>query len=309
MNKKNQYVIIAVLLFSNLFFIQASHGSGDKKLYGKLYPDEKAVIFFKDFISTEKGIEAGVSIDPETSDLYFRRFILGKGAVNYVCKNLNGILQKPVKVENRYLYSFNGKYRYFEKITAGKKHLSNDVTYDLWVSKKMGNKWGADVNFDRPAKVSSHWNPFFSDDGFIYYNAPNKNGKNNIYRAAFNGKTYSKAERIGNLNTDDAVYVEPVISPDGSYMIFYSAGRNDNFSEKMLGDIYVSFKDKRGNWSKAYNLGPEVNSKNEESFPSISPDGRLIFFSAPHIKTDWFPSIYWISSTIINKIKIKNKIQ
>ena len=43
-------------------------------------------------------------------------------------------------------------------------------------------------------------------------------------------------------------------------------------------DIYASFLQKDGSWSEAVNLGPKINSVMWESQPSISSDGKTLYF-------------------------------
>jgi outer membrane protein OmpA-like peptidoglycan-associated protein len=64
------------------------------------------------------------------------------------------------------------------------------------------------------------------------------------------------------------------ISSDGRYMFFTACDRNDGQGRC---DIYYSSND--GNrWSPGTNLGPPVNTTYWESQPSISPNGRMLFF-------------------------------
>ncbi|TYA71702.1 hypothetical protein FUA24_19275 [Seonamhaeicola marinus] len=57
----------------------------------------------------------------------------------------------------------------------------------------------------------------------------------------------------------------------------------------------------------SYNLGKKINSKYVEFSPSISPDGKYLFFS----RRSWIDKnmkeqesdIYWVSTEIFNIIK------
>ncbi len=64
------------------------------------------------------------------------------------------------------------------------------------------------------------------------------------------------------------------ISPDGSYIIFTACNRFDGFGSC---DLYYS-RLIGSNWSKPVNLGEPVNSASWESQPSISSDGKTIYF-------------------------------
>ena len=64
------------------------------------------------------------------------------------------------------------------------------------------------------------------------------------------------------------------ISPDGRYLFFAGCNREDGYGSC---DIYISVK-KGDKWGKPVNLGFEVNSSYWESQPSLSSDGRTLYF-------------------------------
>ena len=66
------------------------------------------------------------------------------------------------------------------------------------------------------------------------------------------------------------------ISADGKTMIFTSCDKRDSFGSC---DLYISRK-VGVNWSKPRNLGKPVNSHYWESQPSLSADGKSIYFSS-----------------------------
>lgn len=45
-------------------------------------------------------------------------------------------------------------------------------------------------------------------------------------------------------------------------------------------DIYMCQRLPNGNWSMAQNLGPTINTSEDEDFPNISSDGKYLFFSS-----------------------------
>jgi outer membrane protein OmpA-like peptidoglycan-associated protein len=64
------------------------------------------------------------------------------------------------------------------------------------------------------------------------------------------------------------------LSSDGKILFFTACDRKDGFGRC---DIYVSFKTING-WTEPRNLGENINSSSWESQPSISPDGRELYF-------------------------------
>ncbi|RYM32454.1 hypothetical protein ERX46_14365 [Brumimicrobium glaciale] len=67
----------------------------------------------------------------------------------------------------------------------------------------------------------------------------------------------------------------PTLTQDGNTMYFMS----DRDGERSQSDIYVVYKVGR-DWGTAQKLPMTVNTKNNETTPFITPDGRFLFFSS-----------------------------
>lgn len=89
------------------------------------------------------------------------------------------------------------------------------------------------------------------------------------------GAPWSKAQMVpGRLNTIGNEGAQS-LSADGSIIIFAACDRPDGRGSC---DIYASFLDPNGRWTKAINLGPAINTVLWESQPSIAPDGKTLYF-------------------------------
>lgn len=76
-----------------------------------------------------------------------------------------------------------------------------------------------------------------------------------------------------NINTADNEGAS-TISADGRVLIFTACNRRDGFGSC---DLYVSYKEGE-QWSKPQNLGKSINSGAWESQPSLSADGKTLYF-------------------------------
>ncbi len=65
------------------------------------------------------------------------------------------------------------------------------------------------------------------------------------------------------------------ISPDGQYIFFTACERSDGIGSC---DIYMSKKVGNNKWSTPVNMGENINSMKWESQPSISPDGKILYY-------------------------------
>jgi Tol biopolymer transport system component len=93
----------------------------------------------------------------------------------------------------------------------------------------------------------------------------------------------------------DVIGNHPAISHAGDFIVF-SNRTNDGFGGT---DLYVIYKNDDDSWSAPINLGKTINTSNVESSPTISQDGRFLFFSRNG-------DIWWISTIIIDILKQKS---
>ena len=88
------------------------------------------------------------------------------------------------------------------------------------------------------------------------------------------GEQWSKPNIKLSMNSREYSVAHPCVVPDGDKMFFASdiAGGFGGY------DLYVSYLE-NGEWSKAINLGPEVNTEGDEVYPFYSLDEHLYFSS------------------------------
>ncbi len=98
-----------------------------------------------------------------------------------------------------------------------------------------------------------------------------------IYHVQNNNGEWAALEKVSaNINGAFSFEGQPSITPDGKTMYFASY-RKGGYGEM---DIYCSKKDKNGNWGKAYNLGPEINTAKNDKTPFIHADGKTLYFAS-----------------------------
>ena len=90
------------------------------------------------------------------------------------------------------------------------------------------------------------------------YFSSNKNGASfDIYSSkAINGK-FQKANPLSAAINTSAYEADVFIDPNESYIIF-CATRKDGLGQ---GDLYISFKNTDGTWSKSSNMGELINTQ------------------------------------------------
>jgi outer membrane protein OmpA-like peptidoglycan-associated protein/tetratricopeptide (TPR) repeat protein len=162
--------------------------------------------------------------------------------------------------------------------TADEQEIEDETYYeDIYITRKTANGWSA------PKKISSRLNHEYNDaaaslspDGktlFLYY----EEGAGDIYMSRVEGDDWTEPVPLNkNINTTLYWETSASISADGK-KLFFASNRPGGIGEL---DIYVSELDAKGNWGKAVNLGPLINTPENEDAPFIHPDGVTLYFSS-----------------------------
>ncbi len=150
---------------------------------------------------------------------------------------------------------------------------------DIWFVDRLGEGWGEPVRF--PAPINTQMRELYpseSRDGFLFFfsSRPAGYGASDVYRVPLLDGDYGTPENLGDAVNTEAGEGDACISPDGDYLVFTST-RDDGFGK---GDLYVSFRIDEGGWTVAQNLGDAVNTDHLEFCPSVSRDGKYLFFTS-----------------------------
>ena len=151
---------------------------------------------------------------------------------------------------------------------------------DIWVMDKTESGWSEPRNLGQTVNSDANeWYPTIAADGTLYFGSGRAGGKGatDIYRSQVVNGNFEEPENLGTAINSEFDEYEPLIAPDQSYLIFMAAERPDCISRSS--DLFLSYR-KAGAWTKAINLGNEINSPREEYSPTLSPDGKYFFFAS-----------------------------
>ena len=109
-----------------------------------------------------------------------------------------------------------------------------------------------------------------SKDLFFYSPQRDKTGKGRSYYAKWLGDHYGEPQALL-LNGNEEIS-DPYIAPDESYIIFVSGN-----------DLYISYR-KGDGWGAGQKLGPQVNDGSSNYDPTVSPDGKILYFTSTRIR-------------------------
>lgn len=151
---------------------------------------------------------------------------------------------------------------------------------DLYQSYQQGDRWTAAVNLGAIVN-SSAWDsqPSLSADGQQLFFASERNGGRGgrdlwvAYQDSLG--RWARVENLGDSINTVGNEQAPFIHPDGQTLYFMS----DAHPGMGKGDLFVSRRNRQGQWSKPMNLGYPINTPNNEGGLFIDLSGQTGFFS------------------------------
>ncbi len=163
-----------------------------------------------------------------------------------------------------------------EGTTGGQELESGEYYEDIYFSENKNGKWTPAKNLGPP--VNSERNDAtvnMSVDGqrlFVYRDASKTDA--DISESRLKGKQWSAPQKLSsNINTK-LQETSAAFTPDEK-SIYFVSNKEGGYGGK---DIYVSHLDAKGEWGKAENLGPPVNTEMDEDAVFMHPDGKTLYF-------------------------------
>ena len=248
---------------------------------GQRVPGSAAELFAPGIVSTGNH-ELDITVSPDLDEIYFTRSGQDWFSSVICYQRVDGIWQEPEVPsfvnENGANYPFitpDGKKIFFEM--KGKTPGSDQAVEQVAVVERTKNGWTT------PKTVhdnSADYRLMFvsvSQKGTLYFSANRKDGLGgfDIYRSEIAPDGSLHPENLGPAVNSEANEFHAFIAADESYLIFDSQNRPGGYGRN---DLYISFRKEDGTWTKAENMGAEVNTDAGDMRPYVSPDGKCLFF-------------------------------
>lgn len=199
-----------------------------------------------------------------------------KGKIENLGANVNSIYAdySPVLTADQNTLFFTSRR---PESTGGLKDDEGNYFEDIYSSTREKNGWSKAVNIGPPINTpGNEASVGISPDGQTILIYKDDNGDGNIYTTTLDGDTWSTPVKLNeNINTK---YWEPsaFISADGN-TLYFTSDRPGGYGGR---DLYTSKRTPLGDWGKAVNMGPTINTPYDEDAPFIHPDGVTLTFSS-----------------------------
>lgn len=163
-----------------------------------------------------------------------------------------------------------------------KDETSPTMEEDFFCSKRdtLG-QWGPAQLLPGPINTSGNEGAqFISPDGrYLFFtgcNRPDGYGSCDLYVSIRKGDQWQKPFNLGPVINTEFWESQPCLSSDGR-TLFFSSNRPGGFGKS---DLWKSTLQSDGTWSQPVNIGPRINTPEDEVSPFIHPDGRTLYFSS-----------------------------
>jgi hypothetical protein len=156
-----------------------------------------------------------------------------------------------------------------------------EESFDIWYVERTDDGWSEPINPGPPINSEHHeFYPSFTTDGTLYFQSrrPGGPGPGDIYRARLIDGEYREAELLPAPVNTEAPEGDALVAPDESFIIITGPPLDPSASRSA--DLWVCFRGEGDRWTERIFLGDAVNSDQGENCPTLSPDGRLFFFTS-----------------------------
>ncbi|WP_018478175.1 OmpA family protein [Pontibacter roseus] len=300
-----QLLFTLVLILSTVTFALAQSGrsgTNNRKAESLFYKADEAARA-RDFDKALSMLSEAVKRDPRYGDAYVKAAHLHKlmGNKPAVFENLQKGLEllpfSPAQSNNYFdlaeLYFDRGDYehsrKYYETFLKAKPRNAKMVDFarqQIQSAEFAAEAMQKPVNFN-PVRMPGDINKFelqyfpstTADQRQLIFTAragSRPDQDENIYVSQQQNGTWSPPASISGAINSPANEGAATISGDGKTLVFTSCNRPDSQGDC---DLYISFR-KGDEWSKPKNMGNVVNSRAWDSQPSLSADGRSLYFTS-----------------------------
>jgi outer membrane protein OmpA-like peptidoglycan-associated protein len=286
-----------------------------KKIIAQTYdPDKinkKAVVFYEkayqfasngEFVNSIEKLNEAIKIDPNYIDAMVARADMYAKIKNYAASKIDyenaiakdsiytkefllsyaeslsgaGNFEAAIVITNNYLTSVNLKEKN-KKLALDKKNRYQ-FAIDFFKNNKYKNYVFNPINMGENINTTHlEYLPSLTvDENKMIFNR-RINGDEDFYESnKVNGAWQKATPVLGKINTNLNEGAQN-ISQDGQWLIFTGCNYPEGFGSC---DLYISYKDKNGQWSEAENMGRNINTEAWESAPTLSADKRDLYFSS-----------------------------
>ncbi len=329
---KRTFMIISMALLimtvSFPFAQQTNFPAVTGPYFGQMPPKTRPEIFAPGIISTDLHDDFGPAFTPDGKEVFFRCVGNGKMIILHMQQNQD-------KWGTPDIASFSGKYndlgvfishdgkRLFFSSDRPTDENDRDNDLDIFTVDCRDGRWGEPHNLPVEKRGLKDLFACSTDSsGTIYLHARNADGMGgfDLYRLKKGDSLNWELQIIGSPICTKHDETSHCIARDGRFIVYFS---DNGLTGKESAGLYVAFLSEDSSWSQPVNLSREMGMELPGKYPSLSPDGKYLFFIVPESaeanrrhgrqwELDVFNSakprhgggnVYWVDTSVIEALR------
>jgi hypothetical protein len=292
--------------FVSIFFFGFSRTTcSDSSYLGQTSPGNKPQIFAPGIISLDNRLETYPTFSPDGKEMFFSvvnaAWTTGKILHTREVNSAWTAVDTADFSANNYI-----NWESFVSPAGNRQFFTSNrppsTGTDIWmVERTSDSSWASPARLPGPVNSASvDGSACVTNNGTLYFKSLRGGGVGGsiLYRSRLVAGAYSQVESLGNIIPTGPGESEPFMAPDESYMIFISetrAGGNGGW------DLWISFRKPDSAYTSPVNMGPVINTSDDEYGPRVTADGKYLFFTRENRGSTM--DIYWVSKSIIDSLK------
>lgn len=159
--------------------------------------------------------------------------------------------------------------------------INKYINEDIFVTRLVNDRWAKAKMFERINSRYNEGSGYMTKDGktlfFARCESPDGFGNCDLYVSKLQGDTlWTEPENLGESINSDGWDSHPTLNVTED-TLYFSSDRRGGFG---LADLYYATKDNKGRWKEARNLGPIINTRNNEVSPFYHKEHNVLYFSS-----------------------------
>jgi Tol biopolymer transport system component len=248
-------------------------------------------VFAPGFISTTAE-EYHICFSPDGNEIYFSRYTAADDSNTlWVTRQADGMWTSPVRAE------FTGPYFNIEAfITRDNRSMyfvsqRGTSNIGIWTMTRTVSGWSAPVKLGQPLSAAIKMGPSLSENGNLYFTEVSNNSGRFFLAQNQDGRFATPVPLSPTVNAY-TLMGHAFVAPDESWLVFDAEA---DMPQSDGGVLFVTFKGQGGDWLTPIRLNL-ANKGSNEYCPTISPDGKYLFFARHNGTHD---DIWWVDSRAV----------
>ena len=287
----NKYLSHIIIIMFTLILINPVQGQDYLSKYpDPVFPDSVPRIFAPGVISERMSHEEGIAFSPGGKEIFFTRSVAdeeGEEEISILFLEKKGekwTSPEPPSFasesnESEPAFSHDGKALFY--FSERRKPGITPYIGEIWKVTRSNGRWSRPNYHENILNASWINSISTTSNGTLYYSSYRNKKMGIYYSEVQNGKYQQPVYLPEEINSVPGA-THPFISPDGETLIFEGQALGYGNSE-----LYISFKTSKGHWTPAQKLNETISKTLTETNPTLSPDGKYLFFTRNS-------DIYWV---------------